>query len=204
MPWAPWGELPGLPGEVWVPPCGQGVRVCPPGTVAKGHAIMGSHPVSTVPEGLPRGGGLGKKALWPGSLPLWPLLGFHPAESLVPLHTSPLTQGLSPPSGGWRRVWPLGLALTQAQPALASVVKASLSGLFPRPFLEPGPEGHLAKTNCLPRGMWLSGCFQASAWHACQWCAHGSAAWSPRGGAGQAGPGAGTEGLPGSALPLFK
>ena len=168
VPRAPWGELPGLPEEVWVPPRGQGVRVCPPGTMAKGHTIMRSCPMSPVPGGLPWGGGLGRKALWPGSLPLQPLLGFHPAGSLAPLHISPLTQGLSPPSGRWRRVWPLGLALTQAQPALASAVKASLSGLLPKPFLEPGPEGHLAKTNCLPRGMWLSGCSQAPAWHAWQ------------------------------------
>ena len=132
--------------------------------------------------------------------------GVPPSWELSPPPHIPLTQGLSPPEGGWRRVWPLGLALTQAQPALASVVKASLSGLLPRPFLEPVPEGHLAKTNCLPRGMWLSGCLQAPAWHACQWCSHGSVAWSPRGspGAGQAGPGAGNERLPGSALPLFE
>lgn len=45
-----------------------------------------------------------------------------------------------------------GLAPTQAQTALASVVKAGLSGLLPRPFLELGPEGHPAKTNC---GCWV-------------------------------------------------
>lgn len=90
-----WGELPGLPGEVWVPPRGQGVRVCPPGTMAKGHTIMGSRPVSPVPEGLPWGGGLGRKALWPGSLPLQPLLGFHPAGSLAP-STHPRHPGPEP------------------------------------------------------------------------------------------------------------
>lgn len=42
----------------------------------------------------------------------------------------------------------LRLSLPQAQPALASVVKAGLSGLLPRAFLELGLEADLAKTNC--------------------------------------------------------
>lgn len=62
------------------------------------------------------------------------------------------------------------LAPTQAQPALASVVKIGLSGLLPRPFLESGPEGHLAKTNYGCRvECGRVAAEQAQTWQACQW-----------------------------------
>lgn len=157
---APRAGSPVLPGEGWMTPHNRGARSCPSGTMAKGHAIAGRHLVSPVGAGLPQGGGQGRKALWPGSLPLLPLLGFHPPRSQAPHppHTQPpLHSGPSPPSG---------LAPTRAQPALASVVKAGLSGLLPRPCWSQAQKATSPRQTVAVAGMWSSAAPQARAWQA--------------------------------------
>lgn len=128
--WAPQPGLPGLPGSwgKFLSPRERGSMAAShwqsckvlPGTVAKGHSAVRQPSRES------------REALWPGSLSLLPLLGFHSPGSLAPLHTSTIR-----PESEFTFRWveegqaTLGLAWTQAQPALASVVKAGLSGAAP-------------------------------------------------------------------------
>lgn len=120
--------------------------------------------MSPVPDCLPQDGVSTGKPSYLG--PCSSCFSWSPTCTHPPAHPEPESTfrwvGEGPPT--------FGLAPAQAQPTLASVVKIGLSGLLPRPFLESGPEGPLAKTNYGCRvECGRTAAEQAQAWQACQW-----------------------------------